>query len=141
MQIADRTFPFSRTVGGREANLAQPAPAMAVQIQEASHVDGPHKPAAIIGCQATFCSSGPPALSARLASETLHQSHICCRIASSKQRGFVVSAAQSSSKFDYDLLIIGAGVGGHGAALHAIESVSPCPWITSVFGTSYAASA
>ena len=38
-----------------------------------------------------------------------------------------MNAAQSSSKFDYDLLIIGAGVGGHGAALHAIESVSACP--------------
>lgn len=39
----------------------------------------------------------------------------------------MVRAAQSSSNFDYDLLIIGAGVGGHGAALHAIESVSPWP--------------
>ncbi|KAI4311094.1 hypothetical protein MLD38_036021 [Melastoma candidum] len=27
----------------------------------------------------------------------------------------------SPSKFDYDLVIIGAGVGGHGAALHAVE--------------------
>ncbi|KAK4476729.1 hypothetical protein RD792_015889 [Penstemon davidsonii] len=27
----------------------------------------------------------------------------------------------SSSAFDYDLVIIGAGVGGHGAALHAVE--------------------
>ncbi|KAL3814638.1 hypothetical protein ACJIZ3_015906 [Penstemon smallii] len=27
----------------------------------------------------------------------------------------------SSSVFDYDLVIIGAGVGGHGAALHAVE--------------------
>ena len=26
------------------------------------------------------------------------------------------------SKFDYDLIIIGAGVGGHGAALHAVKS-------------------
>ena len=25
------------------------------------------------------------------------------------------------SKFDYDLIIIGAGVGGHGAALHAVK--------------------
>lgn len=25
--------------------------------------------------------------------------------------------------FDYDLIIIGAGVGGHGAALHAVEKV------------------
>lgn len=27
----------------------------------------------------------------------------------------------SAAKFDYDLIIIGAGVGGHGAALHAVE--------------------
>jgi dihydrolipoamide dehydrogenase len=25
------------------------------------------------------------------------------------------------SEFDYDLIIIGAGVGGHGAALHAVK--------------------
>jgi len=29
--------------------------------------------------------------------------------------------AQASSKYDYDLVIIGCGVGGHGAALHAVE--------------------
>lgn len=28
-----------------------------------------------------------------------------------------------SGGFDYDLVIIGAGVGGHGAALHAVEKV------------------
>lgn len=28
-----------------------------------------------------------------------------------------------SKGFDYDLVIIGAGVGGHGAALHAVEKV------------------
>ena len=33
----------------------------------------------------------------------------------------VVAAAQA---YDYDLVIIGCGVGGHGAALHAVESVS-----------------
>ena len=27
------------------------------------------------------------------------------------------------SSFDYDLIIIGAGVGGHGAAVHAVEQV------------------
>ena len=32
-------------------------------------------------------------------------------------------SAQGGQKFDYDLVIIGAGVGGHGAALHAVESV------------------
>jgi len=26
-------------------------------------------------------------------------------------------------QYDYDLVIIGAGVGGHGAALHAVEQV------------------
>ncbi|WVZ96565.1 hypothetical protein U9M48_042187 [Paspalum notatum var. saurae] len=30
-------------------------------------------------------------------------------------------AAAASGGFDYDLVIIGAGVGGHGAALHAVE--------------------
>lgn len=39
-----------------------------------------------------------------------------------------VSAALSGNGspakgFDYDLVIIGAGVGGHGAALHAVEKV------------------
>lgn len=29
----------------------------------------------------------------------------------------------SKGGFDYDLVIIGAGVGGHGAALHAVEKV------------------
>lgn len=32
-------------------------------------------------------------------------------------------AVAGSSGFDYDLVIIGAGVGGHGAALHAVEEV------------------
>ncbi|GBG68254.1 hypothetical protein CBR_g2805 [Chara braunii] len=32
-----------------------------------------------------------------------------------------VAAAAAGESFDYDLVIIGAGVGGHGAALHAVE--------------------
>ena len=32
--------------------------------------------------------------------------------------------AQAKVNYDYDLIIIGCGVGGHGAALHAVESVS-----------------
>lgn len=32
--------------------------------------------------------------------------------------------AASKGSFDYDLVIIGAGVGGHGAALHAVEKVT-----------------
>ena len=43
---------------------------------------------------------------------------------------FKVSAAATTNgapppkSFDYDLIIIGAGVGGHGAALHAVEKVT-----------------
>jgi dihydrolipoamide dehydrogenase len=33
------------------------------------------------------------------------------------------AVAGSGGGFDYDLVIIGAGVGGHGAALHAVEEV------------------
>ncbi|KAK9147026.1 hypothetical protein Sjap_006929 [Stephania japonica] len=49
------------------------------------------------------------------------------RLDSSARRRAVVAAAGSDNGsapakgFDYDLLIIGAGVGGHGAALHAVE--------------------
>jgi hypothetical protein len=31
--------------------------------------------------------------------------------------------AKAAGGFDYDLVIIGCGVGGHGAALHAVEQV------------------
>ncbi|KAI8464625.1 MAG: dihydrolipoamide dehydrogenase plastid precursor [Monoraphidium minutum] len=33
----------------------------------------------------------------------------------------VAVAASAAGKYDYDLVIIGCGVGGHGAALHAVE--------------------
>ncbi|GLC46147.1 hypothetical protein PLESTM_001832300 [Pleodorina starrii] len=36
-------------------------------------------------------------------------------------RAAVVAQAAAGDKFDYDLVIIGCGVGGHGAALHAVE--------------------
>ena len=35
-----------------------------------------------------------------------------------------LTVAQAKKDFDYDLIIIGCGVGGHGAALHAVECVS-----------------
>jgi hypothetical protein len=37
-------------------------------------------------------------------------------------RGAAV-VAKAGKAFDYDLVIIGCGVGGHGAALHAVEQV------------------
>ncbi|XP_020889126.1 dihydrolipoyl dehydrogenase 1, chloroplastic [Arabidopsis lyrata subsp. lyrata] len=50
------------------------------------------------------------------------------RIQFPSRKSFQVSASASSNgngappkSFDYDLIIIGAGVGGHGAALHAVE--------------------
>lgn len=36
-------------------------------------------------------------------------------------RASVAARAGSDEKYDYDLIIIGCGVGGHGAALHAVE--------------------
>ena len=35
-------------------------------------------------------------------------------------------SAKAGKQYDYDLVIIGCGVGGHGAALHAVESVCSC---------------
>lgn len=40
------------------------------------------------------------------------------------------SASGSSGMYDYDLVIIGAGVGGHGAALHAVDKVC---WYLRIF--------
>lgn len=49
-----------------------------------------------------------------------------CRPAAARTRlpraGAVVAQAADKA-FDYDLVIIGCGVGGHGAALHAVEQV------------------
>lgn len=39
----------------------------------------------------------------------------------SVSRASRVAVAASAGKYDYDLVIIGCGVGGHGAALHAVE--------------------
>ncbi|KAK9810848.1 hypothetical protein WJX73_001865 [Symbiochloris irregularis] len=39
-----------------------------------------------------------------------------------RQIKLCAQAAKAGGKYDYDLLIIGCGVGGHGAALHAVES-------------------
>lgn len=38
-------------------------------------------------------------------------------------RAAVVASASADKQYDYDLVIIGCGVGGHGAALHAVEQV------------------
>ena len=48
-----------------------------------------------------------------------------CRL-NAKGPRVVHVAAKASKQYDYDLVIIGCGVGGHGAALHAVESVCYC---------------
>ncbi|GFZ07216.1 dihydrolipoamide dehydrogenase [Actinidia rufa] len=52
--------------------------------------------------------------SARLVAASLNPRHL-------KKVSAALSDNGTPSKFDYDLVIIGAGVGGHGAALHAVE--------------------
>lgn len=49
---------------------------------------------------------------------------LCARRAE-RRRVLPAVLAQAGQKFDYDLAIIGCGVGGHGAALHAVECVRP----------------
>lgn len=53
---------------------------------------------------------------------------VVCRVNRGRRTAVVAQAA--AGKYDYDLVIIGCGVGGHGAALHAVEQVSSpqnCP--------------
>lgn len=49
----------------------------------------------------------------------------CRQLVARVSRGqrLAVVAQAAPAKYDYDLVIIGCGVGGHGAALHAVEQV------------------
>ena len=44
-----------------------------------------------------------------------------CAAAAAKRNSNSNSSNGAAASYDYDLLIIGCGVGGHGAALHAVE--------------------
>lgn len=46
------------------------------------------------------------------------------RVVASGRRALAAGPRAAGGDFDYDLIIIGAGVGGHGAALHAVEQAS-----------------
>lgn len=59
-----------------------------------------------------------------------------CR--ASKPAVMAAAAKAAPSNFDYDLIIIGCGVGGHGAALHAVESVSDIETLTGSIEGMYA---
>ncbi|KAI3821778.1 hypothetical protein L1987_09350 [Smallanthus sonchifolius] len=82
----------------------------------------------------TALPSSPTPFSLRfcgLRREVLRLSQLKHRVigtTSKKTRFNVLSASPDGNgspptTFDYDLVIIGAGVGGHGAALHAVEKV------------------
>lgn len=64
---------------------------------------------------------------------SLSRSHSCRGLQlPSPTRSKTISASLADNgstpkSFDYDLVIIGAGVGGHGAALHAVEKVFLTP--------------
>jgi len=63
-----------------------------------------------------------------LVSSSLSRSQSLQNKTLSKKINNAISASLSGNgsapkSFDYDLIIIGAGVGGHGAALHAVEKV------------------
>ena len=54
----------------------------------------------------------------------------CRQLVARVSRGqrLAVVAQAAAAKYDYDLVIIGCGVGGHGAALHAVEQVGDAAW-------------
>lgn len=51
----------------------------------------------------------------------LCRQRVFARVSRGQRLSVVAQAAPA--KYDYDLVIIGCGVGGHGAALHAVEQV------------------
>nr|GEV44230.1 dihydrolipoyl dehydrogenase 2, chloroplastic-like [Tanacetum cinerariifolium] len=65
--------------------------------------------------EAALLFKGCKSSSSRLCFETTRTSNV---IAASLING---NGATTTKGYDYDLVIIGAGVGGHGAALHAVE--------------------
>ena len=69
-----------------------------------------------------FCpDASPGATPLRLTTLNLRSQHSNLNAVFAALKG---NGAPSSNAFDYDLVIIGAGVGGHGAALHAVEKVN-----------------
>ena len=92
----------------------------------AAHSDG--AASCVSGQSGMICASAvfavarelsDPSLSSPSVIVMMHRTQTC---RASRRAALAVSAM--AGKFDYDLVIIGCGVGGHGAALHAVESVS-----------------
>jgi len=71
-----------------------------------------------------FCGLRGEAFNSGLAASlNRHHSHLPRRPHSAAVSAALSANGSPPQSFDYDLLIIGAGVGGHGAALHAVEKV------------------
>ncbi|KAL2960276.1 hypothetical protein AAZX31_17G031200 [Glycine max] len=81
-----------------------------------------HSPAAAMPLNLRFCGLRRDAFGSGLAASlNRYHSHLPRRPHSAAVSAALSSNGSPPKSFDYDLLIIGAGVGGHGAALHAVE--------------------
>ncbi|KAH1200906.1 Dihydrolipoyl dehydrogenase 2, chloroplastic [Glycine soja] len=81
-----------------------------------------HSPAAAMPLNLRFCGLRREAFGSGLAASlNRYHSHLPRRPHSAAVSAALSSNGSPPKSFDYDLLIIGAGVGGHGAALHAVE--------------------
>ncbi|KAM0893976.1 hypothetical protein ACQ4PT_024779 [Festuca glaucescens] len=79
---------------------------------------GAVRPDAIRPADLRFCGLRREALGIRLLSASPQAAAAKRKVLAAAATG---NGAAGSGGFDYDLVIIGAGVGGHGAALHAVE--------------------
>ncbi|KAM0886686.1 hypothetical protein ACQ4PT_014596 [Festuca glaucescens] len=79
---------------------------------------GAVRPDAIRPADLRFCGLRREALGIRLLSASPQAGTAKRKMLAAAATG---NGAAGSGGFDYDLVIIGAGVGGHGAALHAVE--------------------
>ncbi|PNX68758.1 dihydrolipoyl dehydrogenase-like protein [Trifolium pratense] len=70
-----------------------------------------------------FCSLKPEPFAFTSLRHRSHHNHPFRRTHFNAISSALSNNGTAPKSFDYDLLIIGAGVGGHGAALHAVEKV------------------
>ncbi|KAL6766281.1 DLD2 [Auxenochlorella protothecoides x Auxenochlorella symbiontica] len=69
-----------------------------------------------------LCATPSLAQNGRLSAQTLRSvPRRSLTVLASSKNGNSAAHTSTPTKFDYDLVIIGAGVGGHGAALHAVS--------------------
>ncbi|RDY00209.1 Dihydrolipoyl dehydrogenase 1, chloroplastic, partial [Mucuna pruriens] len=122
-QISLSTFPFppfpSPSKMHSSLSLSFSATSSAANVSRSRHSF--HIPAAT-PLNLRFCGLRREAFGSGLvASLNRHHSRLPRRFHSAAVSAALSTNGSPPKSFDYDLLIIGAGVGGHGAALHAVE--------------------